>query len=300
MSRLGLKFKIQNGTEIWKASSSFWKLIVDVPRCVLSYPDTGTESQSYFERFLFFFPIIFMLKFGDASKFYLAAGSFSTNICIFSTKNINFPSFFSFRTQNTEMKSFCVVHTSFGLLKNVSKRTIWSHLNISMWTYALLVSQHLWFLSHLAQFQLWKVKTTQRFWNWKGRNSYVGNIFVTIQTINCHRPHNLNTLDLIEKMVGASSSSVRRSSCPIAMLCLLLSLHLSTVQVDGLRVIPMSMASSARKENRNELSKPKREYRSLQGMPCTGQYTKFLPDKIFLPIESVTRNEIVIDAVYSQ
>ena len=110
----------------------------------------------------------------------------------------------------------------------------------------------------------------------------------------------MNTLDLIEKMVGASSSSVRRSSCPIAMLCLLLSLHLSTVQVDGLRVIPMSMASSARKENRNELSKPKREYRSLQGMPCTGQYTKFLPDRIFLPIESVTMNEIVIDAVYSQ
>ena len=42
-------------------------------------------------------------------------------------------------------------------------------------------------------------------------------------------------------------------------------------EINGLRMLPMRMASSAPKSDRNELSKPKREYRTLRGMPCTGQ-----------------------------
>lgn len=47
--------------------------------------------------------------------------------------------------------------------------------------------------------------------------------------------------------------------------------HYLPNEINGLRMLPMRMASSAPKSDRNELSKPKREYRTLRGMPCTGQ-----------------------------
>jgi uncharacterized MAPEG superfamily protein len=52
------------------------------------------------------------------------------------------------------------------------------------------------------------------------------------------------------------------------------SLLLICANIEGLRTFPMTMAASAPKRGgRNELSKPKNDYRSLSGIPTTGTYT---------------------------
>ena len=71
-------------------------------------------------------------------------------------------------------------------------------------------------------------------------------------------------------MVKSSSSRARGvnlvSWTPYFIACV----YYLSLEVDGLRILPMRMASSAPKSDRNELSKPKREFRTLRGMPCTG------------------------------
>jgi hypothetical protein len=55
---------------------------------------------------------------------------------------------------------------------------------------------------------------------------------------------------------------------------IVVSLLLICANIEGLRTFPMTMAASAPKRGgRNELSKPKNDYRSLSGIPTTGTYT---------------------------
>ena len=79
-------------------------------------------------------------------------------------------------------------------------------------------------------------------------------------------------------MMELSSSSSRArgfkltSWTPYFITCL----YYLSLQVHSLRILPMRMASSAPKSDRNELSKPKREFRTLRGMPCTGLHDRIL------------------------
>jgi hypothetical protein len=55
---------------------------------------------------------------------------------------------------------------------------------------------------------------------------------------------------------------------------IVITLFLICANVEALRTFPMTMAASASKRGgRNELSKPKSDYRSLSGIPSTGTYT---------------------------
>lgn len=71
-------------------------------------------------------------------------------------------------------------------------------------------------------------------------------------------------------MVEATSRNVCLPRSQLSILVLMFVIYVATLNVEGMRVIPMRMSSSARKSDRNELSKPKREFRTLRGMPCTG------------------------------
>ena len=68
------------------------------------------------------------------------------------------------------------------------------------------------------------------------------------------------------------SSSQPRIMCSIWVLYAIACSIFLPLETDGLRLMPLRMASSAPKSDRNELSKPKREYRTLRGMPCTGWF----------------------------
>lgn len=72
-------------------------------------------------------------------------------------------------------------------------------------------------------------------------------------------------------MVQSSSSRARGFKVASWTSYFIAYFYYISLEVDGLRILPMRMASSAPKSDRNELSKPKREFRTLRGMPCTGQ-----------------------------